>query len=162
MHIRDKNIELPQYDQDHPVPTRPITWPLTRTNVSEIQQLKVAGQVARPSTAQKNSPSAVSPNTQGFPKGLVGLSITKGPQTPTSHSLRISFKVDPSDHNYQYSNIYLKQGTAQPLLVASGPTAPVTLSVAKTSKPTVVIVQPVGPKGAQPLAASLTRTVSLL
>jgi len=135
-----------------PVPHSTIRFPKANQVDTQVHQLRAAGQ-SRPDIP-------VQPNSTGIPGSVHSVSVTSQGAGLAARSLRISFKVDPSDPKYQSSNVYIKQAGQPPVLVGSGPTAPLHVTVPRGSAPVTVIVQPVGPSGAAPLNTCPSRTVS--
>lgn len=143
------------------VPSKPIFFPKRKEAITQVQQLKTVNQ-NRSISAQQSAPSTISPNTQGVPQPLIAMRVRTSNTSATTKQLTVGFHRNPSDTAYQSANIYLKTGKGNPVLIAQGTDSPIRVSVARTQSPSSVIVQPVGTKGATPVANSLSRAVKLL
>jgi hypothetical protein len=139
-----------------PMPTpefsrRPIRWPVSQNLQTQIQQLKAAS-----TGAPLPGNSVLSPN---LPQAVLGINTS----IKSSGSLRtvtVSFTRGP-DALFQQANVYLKQGSGSPILVASSPTSPITFTTTKTVSPSSIVVQTQGNWGSLPLSASLGKAIHL-
>src|SRR5580704_8422852 len=111
------------------VPTQPVNWPKTRSLSTRIDQVKVAGISPKPTTAIPVSPAGVSPNTQGQPKNLSNVQVTKTSISDTQYQLTVSFDRDPGDPYYTSTQISIQQGTGSSVVVGQGTTSPITVVV---------------------------------
>ena len=141
-------------------PFQPINWPKTNTN-TQLQQVKAAGISGKPSTAQPASPAGVSPTTQGQPKTLSNIQVTKTAISATQYQLTVAFNRDPTDPYYTHTVIHIQQGSNTPVQVGAGTTSPIKVIVNKSQTPTTVIAQAVGNWGQVPITSSPVQTVSL-
>jgi hypothetical protein len=114
---------------------------------ASIQQIKTAGVTSRTT------------NSQGLPKIVsnVSVSITK---SGTSRTLRVSFTQNPNDPYFTNGQLYIKQGTGNPTLLASG-TSPIIVTLPKSVAPAVVTVVSSGNWGSTPVSRSPGKAVSL-
>ena len=128
---------------------------------TQIQQLKTAGTLAKPSVFQPSGASTISPGSQGLPQvvklGSIGRKILPNGQIQIS----VQFTRNPADQNFQSAAIYLKQGTNQPALITSSATSPAVFTVPRSNLAAAVIVQSVGNFGALTLANSPAAAVKL-
>jgi hypothetical protein len=138
-----------------------VNWPKTRSLSTRIDQVKVAGISPKPTTAIPVSPAGVSPNTQGQPKNLSNVQVTKTSISDTQYQLTVSFDRDPGDPYYTSTQISIQQGTGSSVVVGQGTTSPITVVVNKSQLPTTVICQATGNWGSVPITSSPVKTISL-
>jgi hypothetical protein len=112
-----------------------------------IQQIKAAGQSDRGET------------TQGLPLPVSNVSVVVSKQG-NSRTLRVSFTENPSDPYFTGAQVYIKQGTGTPTLLASG-SSPIIVTVPKSISPGIVTVVSNGNWGSLPLARCSGKAVSL-
>jgi hypothetical protein len=142
----------------HGVEPVPIRWPNpVGTPIQQIRQITAA---AQPNQVQNGLGSSnVQSINQPQPISIirVGTKIT----STTTKQLTVSFLQNPADPNYQKANVHIKIGKALPVVVASGSTSPITVSVPRTTVPATVLVQAEGNWGPHPLQNSPSKTVNL-
>lgn len=112
-----------------------------------IQQIKAAGVTSRGET------------TQGLPLPVskVSVAIVKG---STTRTLRVSFVQNPADPYFVTAQLYIRQGTLTPTLLASGE-SPIVVTVPQSIAPTVITIVSTGNWGSLPLEDSPGTVVSL-
>ncbi|HEV8492655.1 MAG TPA: hypothetical protein VGR76_10295 [Candidatus Angelobacter sp.] len=112
-----------------------------------IQQIKAAGVTSRGQT------------TQGLPLPVskVSAAIIK---SGTNRIVRVSFVQNPADPYFVTAQLYMKQGTLTPTLLASG-ASPIIVTLPKSIAPTVITVVSSGNWGSTPLEDSPGTVVSL-
>jgi len=133
----------------------PIRWPARGAHLqTQIQQIKGASQPSR------LSPTGVTQlASQNMPKSVIGLSVTVHP-SGSQRSLIVSFIRAP-DVFFNKVNVYLRQGTQPPVLIAASPISPINVSLPKSQSPSVIIVQSEGNWGPIPLSKSPSQSVRL-
>lgn len=112
-----------------------------------IQQIRSAGITSRGQT------------TQGLPLPVrnISVAITK---TGTSRTVRVSFTQNPSDPYFTVAQLYVRQGTLTPTLLASG-ASPIVVTLQRSIAPTIITVVSNGNWGSTPLADSPGAVISL-
>jgi len=146
--MRPPSFPTPAYAQT------PIRWPLQPNLQTQIQQIKAASQ---PSSL---SPLAVAPIiSANMPKAVqvIGTSVRA---SGNQRLVTVRFTRSP-DPFYQAVNVYLRQGSQPPVLVASSPTSPISFSVPKTMAAATVFVQTQGNWGPMPLSLSPSSSLRL-
>ena len=128
-------------------PTGVITSRVSTSN-TPIQQIKAAGQTDRGQT------------TQGLPLPVskVSVAIIK---SGTNRTLRVSFTENPSDPYFTNAQVYIKQGSGTPTLLASG-RSPIVVTLPKSTVSAIVTVVSNGNWGSTPLETSPGTVVSLV
>jgi hypothetical protein len=134
--------------------TRPIRWPVQPNLQTQIQQFKGASQ---PSALSPVGLNQVTSANMPKPVQIVKATVTK---SGTQRIVMVSFLRSP-DPFFQKVNVYLRQGTQQPILVTASPTSPITFTLPKTNAVSVISVQTEGNWGPIPLSQSPTRAISL-
>jgi len=131
---------------------RPIRWPLQPNLQTQIQQIKAASQP----TSQGALANVSSAN---MPKAVQGLRTTVR-QSGSQRLVTVSFTrgVDPF---YQKINLYLKQGNAQPVLITSSTTSPITFTTNKSVAATTIFAQTEGNWGPMPLSSGPSASLRL-
>lgn len=154
------------------VPFTKIVWPSVRNTGDKIQQVKSQ---ASPQATGRTTPS-VAPSIPRVPgRGVpppvknvrvryenVSTNVHTAANTITAagsestvltnqKKVTVMFHLNPNQY-HQKVNVYLKQGNAEPTLVASGATGPLTFTTNKTSLPSSIMVQREGNWGATHLA----------
>ena len=112
-----------------------------------IQQIKAAGLTSRGAT------------TQGLPQPVSNVT-TSVSKSGTSRTIRVSFTQNPSDPYFTVGQLYIRQGTLTPTLLASG-TSPIVVTLPKSNMPVVVTVVSSGNWGSTPLSRSPGKVVSI-
>jgi hypothetical protein len=118
----------------------------------------VADQLAQIKSAGLNT---IGSSTQGLPKVVSNIAIRKKIISTTQVQLTISFTMNPNDVFFTTAKIYLRLGTANPVVVGEGALSPLTVTVTRTHTPATFFVQSVGNWGSTPLSTSPAQSVSL-
>ncbi len=140
------------------VPTQKFQMPGLHAPVVQIQQLKAAGVTGGLPSA---NPQTKSPNTQGLPQVVTGLSVSKRNVSASQVSLTVSFAHNPGDPYFSTARVYIKYGSAAPILVSEGSKSPIQFTVPRISTPSTVIVVSAGNWGSTPISSSPARSIRL-
>jgi hypothetical protein len=112
-----------------------------------IQQIKAAGNTFRGQA------------TQGLPQPVSNVSVSVA-RSGTLRTLRVTFAQNPGDLYFTGAQVYVKQGTGSPTLLASGQ-SPIIVTLNASSAPALLTVVSNGNWGSTPLATSPGKVVSL-
>jgi len=129
------------------LPTGVVTSRVSTSN-TPIQQIKAAGLTSRGAT------------TQGLPQPVSNVSIAIV-KSGASRTLRVSFTQNPSDPYFTNAQVYIKQGSGTPTLLASG-TSPIIVTLPQSNASAIVTVVSNGNWGSTPLETSPGTVVSLV
>jgi hypothetical protein len=143
--------------RSHDVPVDPVRWPRLAEVNARIRQITTAAQPAR----IQNGLGSPNIPTINQPQPVKVLRINTRILSATSKSVSVSFLQNLADPNYQKVNIHLRIGRALPVLVGSGPTSPITITVPRNIAPATVLVQAEGNWGPHPLQNSPSKPVNL-
>jgi len=138
-------------------PTHAMRWPTTVGVLSQIAQVKAAGIASTPTLT---SPSEVSPSTQGLPRNLTNVRVSKRSISATQAELTVSFD-HPHDSSFTSAKIHLSTGTGNPVVIGEGSTSPIKVVLTKTSAASTIHVQATGNWGSVPVAKCPVQTVNL-
>jgi len=139
------------------VPKTPMRWPTLPEVNARVRQITTA---AQPSQIANGLGSSNIP-TINQPAPVRIVRVTTRIVNSTTKTIAVSFLQNSADPNYQKVNVHLKVGKALPVLIGSGPTSPITLTVARTIAPTAVLLQAEGNWGPHPLQNSPSKSVNL-
>jgi hypothetical protein len=136
---------------DSNFPRTPIRWPNLSTVTRQIQSS------AQP--VQVSNQRHVASINQPLPVTGVFVNIRR---SGLQRRVTVSFIQRTADTNYQKANIHLKLGSGPPVMIASGVSSPVVISVPASTLPATVFVQAEGNWGPHPLNLSPSRSISLV
>lgn len=139
------------------VPKDPVRWPTLSEVNARVRQITTASQPSQIANGlgSSNIPTINQPIPVSF------LRVTTRIINSTSKTISISFLHNSSDPNYQKVNVHLKLGRALPVLVGSGPTSPITITVPRTKVPSTLLLQAEGNWGPHPLQNSPSKSLNL-
>jgi hypothetical protein len=118
----------------------------------------VADQLAQIKSAGINT---IGSSTQGLPKAVQNVTIRKKIISTTQVQLTVMFTMNPGDPFFTTAKIYMRLGTANPVVVGEGALSPLNVIVTRTSVPATFFVQSVGNWGSTPLSTSPAQSISL-
>jgi hypothetical protein len=139
------------------VPKTPMRWPTSQEVNARVRQITTAAQPSQ--IANGLGSSNISTINQPAPVSI--LRVTTRIVNATTKTIAVSFLQNSADPNYQKVNVHLQVGRALPVLVGSGPTSPITLTIPRTTKPTTILLQAEGNWGPHPLQNSPSKSVNL-
>ena len=140
------------------IPTQKFSMPNSHASLTQIQQLKAAGITGGLPSA---NPQTKSPSTQGLPQVVKNLSVSKKNISATQVQLTVSFGHNPGDPYFSTARVYIKYGSAAPILVSEGSQSPIQFTIPRVSTPSTVIVVSAGNWGSTPVSSSPARSIRL-
>ena len=142
------------------IPTTPILWPAVQHPSNQIQQTKGS---AKPQatgvqpTTQPNQSTVAPRTTPAHVSNVRVVSRNVGGQK----NITVQFNHPSGDPYFSGANVYLRSGTKQPVLVASGAKSPLTFTATNDSAPHSVHVTSVGNWGETDVMTSPSAPVKL-
>lgn len=139
------------------VPRESVRWPTLPEVNARVRQITTAAQPAQIANGLGSSNIP----TINQPRPVVALRVTTSIIDANNKRISVSFLQDSSDSNYQKVNVHVKIGKALPVLIGSGPTSPITVTVPRTTVPATILLQAEGNWGPHPLQNSPSKSVNL-
>lgn len=139
------------------VPKDPVRWPTLPEVNARVRQITTAAQPAQ--IANGLGSSNIPTINQPAPVSI--LRVSTRIVTATTKTMTISFLQNSADPNYQKVNVHLRVGRSLPVLIGSGPTSPITITVPRTTSPATLLLQAEGNWGPHPLQNSPSKSVNL-
>lgn len=142
------------------IPTTPILWPAVQHPSNQIQQTKGS---AKPQatgvlpTTQPNQSTVAPRTTPAHVSNVRVVSRNVGGQK----NITVQFNHPSGDPYFSGANVYLRSGTKQPVLVASGAKSPLTFTATNDSAPHSIHVTSVGNWGETDVMTSPSAPVKL-
>ena len=139
-------------------PTQEFVWPSSHSPKTQIAQLKAAGITGASASANTQIKS---PSTQGLPKAVSNVNITKMNSSNTQAKVTVSFTHNPGDPYFTSAQVYATVGNASPVLVSGGNSSPVVFTMNRTNAPVTITVVSQGNWGSTAIENSPSKSVSL-
>ena len=142
------------------IPATPILWPAVQHTSNQVQQTKGS---AKPQatgvlpTTQPNQSTVAPRTTPAHVSNVRVVSRNVGGQK----NITVQFNHPSGDPYFSGANVYLRSGTKQPVLVASGAKSPLTFTATNDSAPHSIHVTSVGNWGETDVLTSPSAPVKL-
>ena len=133
-------------------------FPTQADILNRIQQVRNNAIPTPPSSLRNPRVQGVVPSV---PKPVTGVRITRTQQAGGSILVGVSFNRNTADPAFQNANVYLKQGSGTPNIVAVTGGTQTSFTVPATPAASVVTVQSSGTTGSLPLSQSPSRALTL-
>jgi hypothetical protein len=142
------------------IPTTPVIWPSDSHQSNQIQQTKGSAKpqaVGVQPTTQPNQSTVAPRTTPAHVSNVRVVSRNAGGQK----NITVQFNHPAGDPYFSGANVYLRSGSKQPVLVASGAKSPLTFTASNDSAPHSVHVTSVGNWGETDVLTSPAAPVKL-
>jgi hypothetical protein len=144
------------------LPKTPIIWPTESHTVNKIQQTKGRAKPQTDNVQPTTQPNASSVQPRTTPAVVSNIRVVTRRASNGQKPITVQFTHPHGDSYFAGANVYLRQGSKQPVLVAGGAKSPLSFTAPATVAPHSIYITSYGNWGETPVLHSPSARVRLV